>query len=396
MQSENSESVYTRAGQKREIPEQASDASQRKQICASIADRGQLEGHQSEVSTQTDTEERIPPSATDQGCQWTDFSLEDHDYCKTVKPTASKTFRDASVLCRLSKEETVAEKMLKTDSDARLYCGVPLNTFWTLVDGVQQFAHKKWRMPVSEQILMTLMKLKLNLLLADLARRFGVSESLVSKTISFWIDALETHLSSIVVWLPRESIRHRMPDCFKKHFPKTTCILDCAETIMQKPSNLKSGRSYSNYKSHNTVKYCVAVAPCGIIMHISKAYGGKASDKYIVSDSGILQNLLPGDEVMADRGFTIEELLFPLGVNLNIPAFSQGKQLSDEEVTRKRRLANAHIHVERAIMRLKVFKILEDPLPISLAQKIDKILCICAALVNLGFDLIQEKQMEDQ
>ena len=207
-------------------------------------------------------------------------------------------------------------------------------------------------MPVEDQVLMTLMKLKLNLLVADLTRRFSVSDSLVSKTVKFWID---THLTNLIVWLPREIIKATMPSCFER-YPNTACILDCAETIMQKASNLKSrGESYSNYKSHNTVKYCVSIAPSGLIMHISRAYGGRASDKFIEQDCGILNRLVPGDEVMADRGFTIQDLLFPLRVKLNIPAFSHGKQLPNEEVTRTRRVANVRIHVERGIRSLKIY-----------------------------------------
>ena len=254
---------------------------------------------------------------------------------------------------------------------------------------MKPFAQTKVKMPVCDQILMTLMKLKLNLLMGDLARRFGISDSFVSKTVSFWIDKLSQYLSDLIVWLPRETIRATTPDCFSA-FPKTTCILDCAETIMQKSSNLKSrAESYSNYKSHNTVKFCVAIAPSGYIMHISDAYGGRASDKYIVQHSGLLDRLLPGDEVMADRGFTIQDLLFPKQVSLNIPAFSQGKQMSDEEVTRTRRIAGVRIHVEKAIRRIKVFKILKDTVPITMTKKINKILRIVAALVNLDSAFIR-------
>ena len=55
-------------------------------------------------------------------------------------------------------------------------------------------------MLVEDQLLMTLslMKLKLNLLLADLSRRFGVSDSLVSKTVNFWIDTLAEHLANLI------------------------------------------------------------------------------------------------------------------------------------------------------------------------------------------------------
>jgi hypothetical protein len=40
-------------------------------------------------------------------------------------------------------------------------------------------------------------------------------------------------------------------------------------------------------------------------MFISKAFGGRASDKFIVEKSGFMNYLLPGDEIMADRGFTM-------------------------------------------------------------------------------------------
>lgn len=127
-------------------------------------------------------------------------------------------------------------------------------------------------------------------------------------------------------------------------------------------------------------------------MFISHSYGGRASDKFIVEDSGILNMLLPGDEVMADRGFPITDLLFPLQVKLNIPAFTNGgKQLTEEKVTDTRRLANVRIHVERAIRRLKVFNILKDTVPVLMTTKVYNILRICAALVNLGGSLIKDE-----
>jgi hypothetical protein len=70
-------------------------------------------------------------------------------------------------------------------------------------------------------------------------------------------------------------------------------------------------------------------------MFISKAFGGRASDKFIVEKNGFMNYLLPGDEIMADRDFTIDDLLFPLRVKLNIPAFTKNKpQLSAEDVNR--------------------------------------------------------------
>ena len=62
-------------------------------------------------------------------------------------------------------------------------------------------------------------------------------------------------------------------------------------------------------------------------MHISRAYGGRATDKFIVQDCGILNRLVPGDEFMADRGFTIQDLLFPLRVKFQLSHIANSCQM---------------------------------------------------------------------
>ena len=79
-------------------------------------------------------------------------------------------------------------------------------------------------------------------------------------------------LKSLIIWLPRETIRACCPESFRENYPRTTCIIDCAETFIQRPTNLKSrGETYSNYKSHNTAKCMVGISPHGQIMFISNA-----------------------------------------------------------------------------------------------------------------------------
>ena len=68
----------------------------------------------------------------------------------------------------------------------------------------------------------------------------------------------------------------------------------------------------------------------------------------IFEESGIMKHLKPYDLVLADRGFTVRELLNPLQVELKIPAFLKGrKSLSAAEELETRRIAKARIHVER-------------------------------------------------
>lgn len=82
------------------------------------------------------------------------------------------------------------------------------------------------------------------------------------------------------------------------------------------------GETYSNYRSNNTGKYLVGIASHEKIIFIPKGFGGCSSDKAIVKESSILNYLLPGDEIMADRGFIIGDLLFSLKVKLNISVFT--------------------------------------------------------------------------
>ena len=63
--------------------------------------------------------------------------------------------------------------------------------------------------------------------------------------------------------------------------------------------------------------------------------------------SGLLKNLLPGDVVLAGRGFNIGNSVGFYCASLQIPAFTKGrKQLSAYEVAETRKIANLRIHVE--------------------------------------------------
>ena len=114
-------------------------------------------------------------------------------------------------------------------------------------------------------------------------------------------------------------------------------------------------------------------------------YVGSISDVELTRVSGFLTKLenKPGISVMADRGFTIKDLLSKLGVELNIPPFLEGRQqLPAEEVQKGRKIASLRIHVERCIGRIKNFAILKGTLPISMARLSNQIACICGYLSN--------------
>ena len=61
--------------------------------------------------------------------------------------------------------------------------------------------------------------------------------------------------------------------------------------------------------------------PAGHVSFVSSLYTGCISDIQLVEQSKFLSLLQKGDEIMADRGFTIEDFLIPSGVKLNISLF---------------------------------------------------------------------------
>ena len=68
---------------------------------------------------------------------------------------------------------------------------------------------------------------------------------------------------------------------------------------------------------------------------------GSISDPELTKVSGFLTKVTPGVSIMADRGFTIKDLLSAVGADLNLPPFLHGrKQLSPDEVKQGRSLAS--------------------------------------------------------
>ena len=86
---------------------------------------------------------------------------------------------------------------------------------------------------------------------------------------------------------------------------------------------------------------------------------------------------------MADRGFTIKDMLDNIGVKLKIPPFMEGRRkLPTSEVSKGRKIASVRIHVEKAIGRTNSFQILKHTIPITLAGLSNQIVTVCAFLSN--------------
>ena len=115
--------------------------------------------------------------------------------------------------CNLrSEKQQLSESIMKTaftqesmspEAKVQFYTGLP--SFFTLMavfNFVAPFVPHTAPsvLPQFQQFMMTLMKLRLNLLDQDMAYRFEVSHSTVSKTWRKWVDAMFIRLKPLIKW----------------------------------------------------------------------------------------------------------------------------------------------------------------------------------------------------
>ena len=200
-----------------------------------------------------------------------------------------------------------------------------------------------------ELFFLVLVRLRGGYRIEDMSIRFNMSPSNISRILITWYDFLHTQLRSLAIWATRQTVDETMPKCFQTIYPKTRVILDWTDIFIEVPSSYRSQSvTFSSYKHHNTVKGLVGIDPSGAVTFVSDLFTGRCLDKQIIRASGILDLLEKDDDVMADRGFEIEELL-PEGVTLNIPPFLNDEpRLSLQDEWKTRKIASVRIHVERA------------------------------------------------
>ena len=218
----------------------------------------------------------------------------------------------------------------------------------------------------------------------DHVDRFGVSQSTVSRVITTWVNFLLLKFKEIPLWPPKEMVQSNIPVQFKKMYPTTRVILDATESYIEQPRIPELQQmTFSSFKNRNTYKGLIGISPSGVVTFVSHPFAGSISNKELTRQSGILDLIEPGDSVMADWGFKIEEDLILRGVQLNIPPFMRTKaQLAGKELVVTRRITSLRIYVERKMERIKNFDVFARPLPAQLIELADRIFFVCYILTN--------------
>lgn len=305
----------------------------------------------------------------------------------------SSSVTDSDSLVTDTSEATEKLKCLKNtvtliQKKPLMYVGISKNCYFLI-----QLLHKHTNIKM-EHILLCLKKIRLNSTFSELEDNFGISLSYASKLFSTKIPIIASFLRPFIVNLDRKLIKKNLPITFRHNYHNVSCIIDCLEIDIQKPSkSLHQALTWSEYKKGNTVKYLISCTPNGLINYISHGFGGRTSDVAIVENCNFLDGLPQETYILADRGFKhLEQILHEKGMKLlRPPSVSAGTKLSKSEVRQTKIIASLRIHVERVIRRLREFHMLKQHSVINhnILRVLDHVIVIACALINLQDSLIK-------
>ncbi|KAF9408121.1 hypothetical protein HW555_012095 [Spodoptera exigua] len=219
---------------------------------------------------------------------------------------------------------------------------------------------------------------------------FGISLSYASKIFLSNISILSSVLNPFIVALDKKNIIKNLPIAFRHNHYNVSCIIDCLEIDIQKPSKaLYQALTWSDYKKGNTVKYLISCTPNGLVKYVSQGFGGRTSDVTIVENCSFLNGLQPGTIILA--GLYTWNLYFRQKNEIIKHLLRAGAKLTKSEVKQTKIIASLRIHIERVIRRLREFHMLKQHSVINtnICRVLDHIIIIACALINLQDSLIK-------
>ncbi|KAJ8932333.1 hypothetical protein NQ314_014752 [Rhamnusium bicolor] len=218
------------------------------------------------------------------------------------------------------------------EKKSRFYLGLPEHVYQVVkfIVEVEKIHHV--------DVLITLKKIRTDDVYARLADDFEMSVTYIHNIFTRSIPIIAGALQELIFWPSSIEIKKRLPIPFRVRYKNVVSIIDCLEIEIEKPSNpIYQAMTWSDYKKCNTLKFLISSTPDGMITFISGAFGGRASDKEIISQSNFLNELPNACAVMADRGF--KQIDFMLAKKncflVRPPSVEEGQILSKEKINEK-------------------------------------------------------------
>lgn len=141
-------------------------------------------------------------------------------------------------LFKTRKYHSVLE-LIRNDKDLNTLTGLPhMASLDALVRCIEKLEIERFSMPLKERIVLTMMKLKLDMSFRSLSVFFQCSATTSQNYFHDVIRKLSRVLSVMIRWPDKEEIMRNMPHCFNK-YKNTRVVLDCTEVPTEKTNRLK-------------------------------------------------------------------------------------------------------------------------------------------------------------
>ena len=159
------------------------------------------------------------------------------------------------------------ESFRENDKKVLLFTGLPSFTLFSgLLLYLSPFLPPRRKFSKFQVLLLTFMRLRLNVSTSCLAYLFNMSQPSASNIIREVVDIMHVRLKPYVKWPERQYLQQTMPMQFRRHFgKKCVVIIDCFEVFTDRSSNLLArAQTWSQYKHHNTAKFLIGITPQGM------------------------------------------------------------------------------------------------------------------------------------
>jgi hypothetical protein len=215
-------------------------------------------------------------------------------------------------------------------------------------------------LPFREQLLMTLIWLRLYLVLEALGYLFGVDKSSASRYTNSLLPVLRQVGEATLGWPePPKRGQSKSLDKVRQEHPDLFAYVDATEQRIQRSSNYEQQKEdYSGKKKQQTRKTQLIVNETGLVRDLSRSTPGSKHDRNHFSGSGAAAKIPKDITVGGDCGY--QGIQDDLPEHSVITPFKKSKHhpLSDEQKLLNQEFARGRIIVENTLCQFKHFSIL--------------------------------------
>jgi hypothetical protein len=209
-----------------------------------------------------------------------------------------------------------------------------------------------------DQVLLTVVWLRVYPTHEVLGYLFGVSDSTVSRVIARVLPLLEQAGRDTMRMPDPGRKRRRSLDQLLNETPELAVVIDSFEQKVQRPKDPNErDRFYSGKKKTHTLKSQVAVhEETGAVADVGDSVPGPTADMNLLAQSGLMERLPDGVGGIGDLAYVGIDKLHPQGLGASPRRKPRGQPRPPQEVAYNTAFSRRRIIVENTIGRLRRYQ----------------------------------------